>query len=293
MPLEALDGLEPIDQIAPGQAPEPAAQPEKKKDDDPIRELRDEFKSIKRELAETREDAKYWREQANRGGRATPEPEAEPEPEPDLGDLDLTEVVTANDSKGLVSALKKLGFVSRKEVEAEIAQKTGQLTHEAKLYSEFPDMQDDASELFQRTAEIHQDLCRDPDMAKSKRLIETATKMAAAELGIEPRSTRRARPSESDRTPRRERVEDSDRRGDYEDEEERVSRVRAQQGVRGRTPGRKAENPDATEELSPTQKTIVQRLRDAGANITEEGYAKRALRGISMSGLPPARRGKR
>jgi hypothetical protein len=190
--------------------------------------------------------------------------------------VDLVDALTNGDHKAIAQAMREMGFVSAAEVQREIAATRQQITAESKLFSSYPDLQDDKSEFFARTGEIYNELASDPQMAKSGKLVEVAARMAKAELGSA--------------APRRRAAESVD---DPEDdpEEERARRVSRQSGDRGRNSTRQGSDGES-EVLSAIQKDIVRRLRSAGANITEEAYAKRAKAGVRMGGLPTSRRSK-
>jgi hypothetical protein len=255
--------------------PKPAADPEMKR-------LQRENAALLRRAQEAEGGRKFWYEKAT-AAAANAEPEPEPEPEPEKVSVDLVEAVTAGDARALRQALAEMGFVSRKDMEKEIQTRIGQartqITEEAKLYGKYPDLQDEQSELFQKTREVYLDLAKDPAMAKSSRLVETAARLAASELGMEERQPARSRRREE---PPEVPEEDFD-----EEEAERVERVRSQEGSRGRPHAAAGRTQD--EDLSPMQRSIVARFRAAGANITEDGYRKRAQAGIRLSGLPTRR----
>src|ERR1051325_9790833 len=123
--------------------------------------------------------ARYWNEQAKAGGGK--KPEAAPEPE---DDIDLVDVITKDGIKGLDRALAKLGYAKQADVKAEIGATRAQISTEAAVLAKYPDLSDNGSPLFKKTAEIFNQLRQDPDMAKSPRLMEIAARTATAELAI-------------------------------------------------------------------------------------------------------------
>ncbi len=171
-----------------------------------------------------------------------------------------------------------MGVAFQGDVKNTVAQARSASDTDAQLLKQYPDLADDKSEFFQVTAEIYNDLARDPHMKKSPRLSALAAELADKRLnGAEPvRRSRRAVEPEDD---------DDD---DLDPEEQRISRVRRQASSSGRRSTRSADS--GGEELDAMQKTIVAKLRAAGADITEDGYRKRAQAGVRMSGIPTRRR---
>jgi hypothetical protein len=288
---EEIDGAEEVEIADEGTAePEGAADPGEKKPEviDPAEhrrlqaELKAEKANAKTERARAKEAdiaARYWNEQAKAGGgRKEPAVEAEPEP-----DIDLVDVITKDGIKGLDRALAKLGYVKQSDVDSKIGATRAQIASESAVLSKYPDLADNNSPLFAKTAEIYNQLRQDPDMARSSRLMEIAARTASAELakGGDTRSKRRGAPEPEDQV-------DDDFEGEESPEEARAARIARQSGDRGR---RESRSDNAPEELSPLQKRLVQNLRNAGADITEAGYKQRALSGkISRSGTPTQRR---
>lgn len=279
--MEGLEGFEEMTEQP--SSPETDTKPEdkeKKPAEDPaVRELRRLLKDERKARKDAEEGVRYWHEQA-KGGKPGAKADEEEEEAPKLS-VDLVDALTNGDAKQIKKALRELGFVESKDVDHKIGTTRAQMTEEARLYGRYPDLQDEESELYQETRAIYLDLAKDPSMAKSPKLVETAAKMAARILGQEEKKPSR-------RAVAREAADEDD---DYEErEQERVRRVARQSGDRGRQPKRD-DRQDSTE-LSGTQKSIVQKFRDAGADfLTDEAYAKRAQRGIRMSGVPTRRRG--
>ena len=250
-------------------------QPDKKNpEQEEIARLQRELKTERRSRSEFQKAAEFWTRQAQSGPA---KPAATPEPEAPKVTVDLVDALTTGDHTAIAKAMREMGFVSKHEVQAEIAATRSQITAESQLLNKYPDLADDQSEFFKLTGTIYNELASDPAMAKSGKLVEVAARMAKGELGG----------STSRRTP----APLSDDDPDEDPEEDRARRVSRQSGDRGRHSTRQG-NDGESEVLSAMQKSIVQRLRNAGADITEESYAKRAKAGVRMGGLPTTRRAK-
>jgi hypothetical protein len=243
---------------------------------DLLKELKAELKAERQARVQAERTAQFWGEKAQTA--AKPAAAAEPEPEPTLS-VDLVDALTNGDAKAIKRGLRDLGFVSEAEVNERIQQTRSQITQETQLITRYPFLgagQEQTPE-FQRASEIYRELAADPHMAKSPKLLETAARMAAAELGqADTRETRRRPVVE---------IDDED-----EQEADRVARVSRQAGDRGRA--RTNHDPEA-EELDSMQRSIVARFRAAGADIDDTKYAARARAGIRMGGMPTVRRGRR
>lgn len=266
-------GGEPTDKPAAPQADKPAK---------PTREaeLERALKSERRARREAETAARFWGEQARTTAKPAKAEEAAEEAEPTLS-VDLVDALTNGDHKAVKKALREMGFASKDEVEAAIAKTRAQVTNEAALLQKYPFLGEEGSEAFKRTGEIYNELAADPSLKGSSKLVEIAARMVAAELGETP--ARRSKPASRP-------VVDIDDDDDFDDDEQdRIARVSRQSGDRGRRPTRDVDG-DRGDELDAMQKSIVQRLRAAGADIDEEKYAKRARAGIRMGGLPTVRR---
>src|SRR5207253_1683931 len=100
-------------------------------------------------------------------------------------EIDLVAEITQHGAKGLEKVLGKLGYAKKAEVAQVINSTRTQITTEAALLANYPELGNDASPLFQKTAEIFNQLKSDPDMARSPKLMEIAARTAAAELKLE------------------------------------------------------------------------------------------------------------
>jgi hypothetical protein len=237
--------------------PAPAANAPKDKGGDKDDDIRQELKSLRARVSEAENDARYWREQAK-----TPAPKddapAEDDDDVDLEGVDLVDVISSGDPKKVKETFKKLGFVSEKDVQKRIQETRQEIAQNAKITDEYPDLADPSSEFFKAADAEYRDLIADDPSLKDKpSTIRLAAKLAAAKQG-------------------------GGSRGGDDDRAERIAR---QSGDRSRKQGRgqSADNrQDGPQQLSKTQKTIVQRLQDAGADIDEEKYTARAQKGVRM-----------
>jgi hypothetical protein len=233
-----------------------------------------EFKRVQRELKAERTSrkesdatARYWAEKA----RSAPEKAQAAEKEDDLSDVDLVEQITTHGAKGLDTVLRRLGYAKTSEVRAEIGSTRAQITSEATLMAQYPELADDQSPLFHATASIYNSLKGDPEFkGAGSKLIAMAARTAKAELklkGGDGRGNRRGAPVDE---------LDPDDEAFEEDEETpeqaRAARTARQAGDRGR----RATGGAPT--LSPGEKAMVAKFKAAGAEITEEGYLRRANR---------------
>ncbi len=245
-----------------------AAEPEKPPTAAELAELKKENARLNARVNEEAENSRFWHDRA----KSTPAKAATAKAEeaPKLSE-DAVDAISSGDPKRIKALLSGLGFVERTEVTREIQATKNEVVSESALLNQYPDLNDQTSEFFKATARHFNDLKQDPDMAKSPRIMQVAAKLANSEL--------------NGGNAKRQQVETS---------EERAERVGRQSGERSRRPStnRGAGADDATQnELSAGQKDIIARFRAAGADITEEGYKKRASNGVRMGGAP-SRRGR-
>lgn len=262
-----------IEDIQPQDGADSSAPPAAKPKDEiaeALRELRGEVKGLRGRLSEAEQDARYWREQSKSSTRQEPEPEELLDP----GE-DLLEVFSSGDPKRVTTALKKMGFTRQSDVQQAIGTTRQEITAQQALYGKYPDLADTESDLFKATAAVYNDLASDPTYKKSPKTIEVAARMAAAELGLSAARPKARRDAEVD---------------DYDEREtERVRRVGAQAGERGRPRTRgtgRDTGEDSSSELNAMQRTLIAKFQAAGSTVSEEGYRKRAESGVRMSGLP-------
>lgn len=281
--VEMIDGFDPAELEEQDTPAEPEAkaddQPDKdksKKDDDPVyQELRREIRDLRRE---NRHMVKTIARPSAAAAPATRK--ADVEEEDVVLDVDLTELVTNNDGKGLKKVLAKLGVPTRSEVQNMLAEARAEGARGATLAQEYPELVNPKSEFFKTTNAILQDLKVENPGVNEMTLIRLAAKQADAELGG-------GKPAKRPAAVRRRDEEDLDDDDlDIDAEDDRIRRVgrASADGLRRRpSEGRGGEK---SNELSSMQKRIVDNLRAAGSTITYETYAKRAGMGVTMSGMP-------
>ena len=221
-----------------------------------------ELDRLRAENVELQNTARFWSERAQTSAQPTKK-ETPVADEPKLND-DIVEALSSNDPARITKVLGGLGFVRRAEVEQAINTTTNRVVGEQTLLGQYPDLKDKNSEMFKTTARHYNELKADPDFAKSTNLTAVAARLAAAELG----SKAQAEP-------------DSDR----------AARVSRQTGDRGRRPStRETAEDGGSDELSAAQKAVLNKFIMAGANVSEEGYKKRAQTGVRMGGAPTRRK---
>jgi hypothetical protein len=268
-------------------------------------------------IREGEENAKFWHDQAKGATRPAPV-EATPEPEPEMtdaeveailgktfsGDESAQQVVDDLSEKG-IAALKKRGVVTSDQalalvrramavtearanrridetVRREVGNARRDLDRDADMYQQFPDLRDQKSELFQRTARIYQaEVAEDPKLKTSHRALLLAAKQAEQEMEIEDlrkgRSGRRGAEEESGP----EMFELTDQPAPTS----RERRIAAQSGDRGGGARRQPmqESPDT---LSREQRNIISRFNADGQDtISEADYVKYG-KNLHISGLP-------
>lgn len=221
--------------------------------------LQREIDVLKSQVGEHQRTAEFWHGKATaRDGAPKPAAPAEPEEEEDILDL-----ITTRGAKGLDALLKKRGFVSATEVDARVDSKARQLTKEAQLVDQYPDLKKKDSEFFKLTAQ-HYGTLKGAGMAEDLAM-ETAAEKAELQL---------LREGKLKTAPQR--AEEATREAD------RLARISAQGGERN---GRGGDPGEGDDELTPEQRTAAIRLL-AGNGVTEEQaiekYKARAKKGIVM-----------
>lgn len=250
-----------LEQEAPAEEPnDDAKQSQPDPRDQEIRELRKQLRASAKRIRELEESERAWAERARR--LSAEEKPHEEEAAADE-DLDVIEALTSDGAKGLDKILRKLGYARVEDVEQRIEQTRAHMTRDAKLIARYPDLADENSDFFRATAQRYQELVKNPALRDSGMLLELAAELAEGDLALRRRQARGGRDFGLD---------------DDESEEERVERVRAQAGSRGR---RAAEQTPDDDELTPLQKRIAARF-----GISEDAYRKRARQGVQISGLP-------
>ena len=222
--------------------------------------LKAELETSKAQAAEQERTARFWYDKAKAGTEKPAPAAAAEDPEPDVLDL-----ITSKGAKGLAAMLKKQGFVSGAEVDAKVNEKAAQITSEAQLLKEYPELGDPKSEFFQATAGFYGELKKEGVPER------TAMKLAAQQArlaGIE---------SGKIQTPAQKTAADAAKRA-----EERAARAAAGAGDRG---GRGATEED---DDTPTddERRAIQRLADAleiPLDKAEERYKARAKKGVNVA----------
>src|SRR5947209_2644486 len=136
-------------------------------------ELRKELETLKASLAEKDEAVKFWYEKAS-GGKKEELAKKDAEPE---DDTDLLDLISKSGSKGLKSWMAKQGFTSKDEVDRLVQQRAGQLTREAELVRQYPELKDESSDFFKSVAKEFQKL-------KGKVSDDMAMEMAAERVEL-------------------------------------------------------------------------------------------------------------
>lgn len=268
-------------------APRPPAAPPAKegsngkapKQPDELAELRKQFDALRKQNEELAASERYWAEQARGRGKPEPDPEEEPE-EPEDDDPELTDdtpdkLVDDFSTKG-VEALVKRGVLTKKaarEIIRKEAEKVArqivdtrvrQVTEDSKLMTEFPELNDPESELYKATQKIYRGLvAEDPALRKSVGALKMAARQAKLELKIQARANGRG------------------------DEDERVNRIKAQNGDRGdRYSGGFEDDGDS---LPPQAAEIMAAFAQVGVKDLDEDHFREQMR----RGRENGRRGRR
>ena len=254
------------------QPPEGGGKPEKK-EPNPLEErlakLEKELAERDKRIQELAESERYWAEQARKAAEFDDDGDDE-EPEDDFGveDDSPDKFVEELSEKGL-EALVKRGVLTKREArelireEAQriakqaIEAETRKLQADAEIVRQFPELQDEKSELFQHTAKIFKEMvAEDESLKHSPKALLLAARTAKAELAASGRGV-----------------------GGEEDRLRRIARQGGGDHARGA-----AFDADDDDSLTPTQKKILEALNaDGGVQVSEEAYKKRAREGVRMS----------
>jgi hypothetical protein len=261
--------------------PEATAKPDKAaKPDDEVSRLREENVSLRRRATESEQSERFWADKAKSGGEQPKRGPQIVEPEVELGDLAGEEQADDEaaqtpekfldelNEKGIdavISALRKRGLVLDKDQVLQLSAETsrrvvqherGKMTIDAQISTDFPELKDDTSDLFQRTSKIfRQNVELDPNLRKSPAALLMAARQAKAELKFE------APPKQK-----------RDYRQDGEEREEadaRQRRINAQRGDLGRGGGGTPFEGDE-DDLGPAARGVIQLFAKAG--VDEKAY---------------------
>lgn len=234
--------------------------------------LREEIAQLRKTNQQLTESERYWAERAQ--GRSdddelddesaddAPAPK-QPAGDDDGEDLDdpkiFVDALAERGPKAIAQWLKKNGYVTAAEAEG-LAQKTASqavakarqaLAQDSELMSEFPELKDSESALFQETGKVYRAMVkRDPGLKKSPAALYQAAETAKLRLQVAAKA--KAAP-------------DEDQEPDDYRERDRRSRVAAQQGDRGR--GRSSFEEDASDAIGPQAKEVMEAL-----GVSEDEY---------------------
>ena len=165
---------------------------------------------------------RYWHGQAKQGTQTKAEPAAEEEDKTDLLDL-----IATKGAKGLKDFMAKSGFVSAADVDARVNERAGQMLRESKLVEEFPDLSDKETPFFKATAKEYNALVK-LGVPKGVAMEQAAKNARLAEL--------ETGGGEGHKAPK-------------DPEAERLRRVKAQSGDKGRKGNVSGDDPDRVTEL--------------------------------------------
>jgi hypothetical protein len=199
------------------------------------------------QIAEKDQAARYWHEEAKKKPAAKADTPIETETEEDP-----LEVLSKKGVKGFKELAEKLGFVSGESVDSRIESRARQLTEDAALAKEYPELADEKSEFFKSTAKHFQTLTA-AGVPKG-----VATRQAANNAYLEGvRSGKIVTKAEQD---------------------EREERAAAAGGDKSKGKG-KTTSDDENDELSDFQKSICREM-----GVDEKAYKDRAKKGIVYTG---------
>jgi hypothetical protein len=225
---------------------------------------REEFEQLNMRLAEMAEEARHNRELLAQFLSRQTQPAAEPDKDEEIeDDTDVADDFAANG----IQALVKRGVLTKREAQEmvreearriareEVERSRESLIRDAELARQYPELANEQSELFKRTQAIYQEMTqREPSLKNSAQTLPMAARLAKAELIAEGR------------------------------QDARQDRIMRQSGDRGYS-SRYGGFDDDSNELSPTQRAIIERFNASGeAEISEEGYRKRA-QSVKMGGI--------
>jgi hypothetical protein len=230
-------------------------------------ELQRQIDELKASNAETKRTAEFWYEKANKPAPAAAPATPAAEAEPDVDILDLATKGGKAFNQYLEQWAKKSGYVRGSEMQAAIKEKTSELSEQADLIKEYPDLKEGKSEFFQATALEYGTL-------KNQGLPERVAMRVAAE-----RVALRFLREGKTKTPTQ--VEEEKQRT-----KEQARRDRAAAGAGDRGGGRHAEMPaEDDSEMTDAQKQIAVRMLvddDTTPEQAIEKYKARATKGVAM-----------
>ena len=187
-----------------------------------------EIAALKTQVAEKDEAVRFWHGKAKEGA-AAPAPKGAAADETD--ETDLLDLIGTKGAKGLDDLLAKRGYVKSVDVDAKVNERATQMTREAALVSEYPDLADDSTPFFKDTAKEYGELLKQ-GMPKALAMQTAAERTELARLR-----------GGGEKTPK----------GDAA-EAERVRRIKAQSGDKTRRP---AGGEEPGDELTSDQRTAA------------------------------------
>lgn len=240
---------------APAAAAPPPAAADPPADTVALQKQIDELKGSNADLTRASE---FWQSRAKEQP-AAPREKAAPVVEPE-DDTDVLDLLTTKGTKGLDELLKKRGFMSRDEVDATVNARANQLTKESELMGQYPDLKNKNTDFFKSTAMHYGDLVK-----------QGVSQTVAMELAAERTELEFMRSGKIKSAPQKELDSKAEK------EANRLARIAAQGGPAGT---RQVADEEEDGPLNDEQKRIVRAM-----GITEEAYAARAKKGVSMKGL--------
>jgi len=215
--------------------------------------------------AELQRTSEFWHSRASERPAAAAAPAATATPEPEE-DEDLLDLITTKGVKGLDALMTKRGYVRRDEVDHKVNAKATQVTDEARLVAQYPELNDNKSDFFMATA------TRYGTLVKNGTPEHMAMRLAAEGAELEMiRAGKMQTPAEKAAATKAQR------------ETERLAHVAAQGGDRG---GRTTDQ-EESDELTAEQRAVAIRML-AVDGVTEEQaierYKARAKKGVAMKG---------
>lgn len=235
----------------------PAAQPPA----EDVAAIKARLAELENQNGELTRTAQFWADKAKGGA---PAPKAKPDVVDD-DNVDVLDVLTTKGVKGLDELMAKRGYVRKDYVDQTVDGKANQITSEAQLLKDYPDLSNKKSEFFQATAMEYGSLVK-----------SGVPEAVAMQMAAERTDLRFLREGKT-KTPQQEETEKKAAK-----EQARLERIKAQSGTRG---GQPTADDEADDELTPEQKrTAIAML--AGDGVTDEQaiekYKARAKRGVTV-----------
>lgn len=248
-------------------APAPAAPPAAATPPPDPAALQKQIDTLNAQVAEATRAAEFWHGKASE----KPAPPADKPKDDDEPAVDILELAMdpKKFNKYLEGQIKKQGYVRREDAEKLVNGKAAQMSREAKLMKDYPDLEDHDSEMFKTTAAHYGQLVKQG--VAEEVAMDTAAKLAELDLirtGKVKTPAQKAADKEADR----------------------LARIAAQGGDRGDR-GSGADETDT--ELDDTQKRIALGVLrgetgDDGKPLTDEQifdrYRARAKKGVQRFG---------